>query len=216
MKNQFNKIWGLICYLFVLSLLFNFNWMLLLRPKPFFSVILGTVILTFSQYKKEYNKEDITVSLRWNLVFSSFLTTLLSLLAAISDMRGPGIDTRDITESLLPMLYGSIIYLILNILVKEPVKKETEERPMESLSDNIDLFDPALAQKIFIEYGLTNRECHVALKLLENISNKEIASQLYISEATVKKHIQNIYQKFGATDRSNFKAIYLESIKSKS
>ncbi|HHV99249.1 MAG TPA: response regulator transcription factor, partial [Clostridiaceae bacterium] len=46
--------------------------------------------------------------------------------------------------------------------------------------------DPTLTQQIFIEHGLTNRECHVALKLPENISNKEIASQLYISGATVK------------------------------
>ena len=38
-----------------------------------------------------------------------------------------------------------------------------------------------------MEHTPTNRKCHVALKLLENISNKEIASQLYISEATVKK-----------------------------
>lgn len=45
-----------------------------------------------------------------------------------------------------------------------------------------------------------------------NIPNKEIAAQLYISEATVKKHVQNIYQKFGATDRNSFQEIYIQSI----
>jgi len=84
------------------------------------------------------------------------------------------------------MLYGNIIYLILNILLNDPVKKEINGQLTESASNGNGLFDPTLSQKVFIEYGLTNRECHVALKPLENISDKEIASQLYISEATVK------------------------------
>ncbi|NMA30770.1 MAG: response regulator transcription factor [Candidatus Methanofastidiosa archaeon] len=215
MKKQLNKIFGLLSYLLVLSLLFNFNWVLILRPKPFFSVILGTVILTASQYKKEFSKEDIAACLRWNLLFSSFLTTLISILSSISNMRVSDGGSWDITESLLPMLYGSIIYLILNILLNEPAKKEISGQNDESVSNTNDLFNPALAQRVFIEYGLTNRECHVALKLLENISNKEIASQLYISEATAKKHIQNIYQKFGASDRNSFKMIYINSINNK-
>jgi DNA-binding CsgD family transcriptional regulator len=211
MKKQLSKIFGLFSYLIVLGLLFDFNWILILSPKPFFSVILGMVILTASQYKKGHNKEDMAVSLRWNLVFSSFLTTLISILSSISPMRVSDTGRWGITESLLPMLYGSIIYLILNILLSDPAKKEISGHPIESVTNINDLFDPAFAQRVFIEYGLTNRECHVALKLLENISNKEIASQLYISEATVKKHIQNIYQKFRATDRNNFKMIYIQS-----
>jgi DNA-binding NarL/FixJ family response regulator len=128
----------------------------------------------------------------------------------LSDTGGWGI-----TESLLPLLYGSILYLILNILFSDSAKKEISGHPTESIATINDLLDPAFAQRVFIEYGLTNRECHVALKLLENISNKEIAAHLYISEATVKKHIQNIYQKFGATDRNNFKMIYIQSIETK-
>ena len=91
-----------------------------------------------------------------------------------------------------------------------PIKVASKENSSESAVKSVNLFDPALSQRIFIEYGLTNRECHVASKLLENASNKEIAAQLYISEATIKKHIQNIYQKFGATDRSSYKEIYIK------
>ncbi|HHV99241.1 MAG TPA: hypothetical protein GXX36_06675 [Clostridiaceae bacterium] len=106
MKKLLNKIFGLFSYLLVLSLLLNFKWVFILRPKPFFSVILGTAILTASQYKKGYNKEDIFASLRWNLAFSSFLTTLMSILSYISNMKVPDTGGWDITESLLPMLYG--------------------------------------------------------------------------------------------------------------
>ncbi|HHV99242.1 MAG TPA: hypothetical protein GXX36_06680, partial [Clostridiaceae bacterium] len=110
--------------------------------------------------------------MRWNLAFSSFLTTLMSILSYISNMRVSDIVGWNITESLLPMLYGSIIYLILNILLSDPVKKESTGQIIESVSNAHDLLDPTLTQQIFIEHGLTNRECHVALKLPENISNK--------------------------------------------
>lgn len=211
MKKHLCKIIGLFSYLILLGLLFDYNWMLIFSPKPFFSVILGMVILTVSQYKKGYKMEDIAVSLRWNLVFSSFLTTLISILSSISPMRVADGGDLDIIESLLPMLYGSILYLILNLLIGDPTKKEISGHPTDAVKNINKLLDPAFAQRVFIEHELTNRECHVALKLFENISNKEIAEQLYISEATVKKHIQNIYQKFGASDRNDFKRLYIES-----
>lgn len=210
MKTQLIKIAGLASYLIILCALFNFNWILILNPKPFFSVLLGMLILTASQYKKTYTKDDIIYSLRWNLIFSSFLTTLISILSSISTMKLSDTGRLDITESILPMLYGSILYLILNILFNNPIKVASKENSSESAVKSVNLFEPALSQRIFIEYGLTNRECHVASKLLENASNKEIAAQLYVSEATIKKHIQNIYQKFGATDRSSYKEIYIK------
>lgn len=211
MKKQLSKILGLFSYLVMLGLLFDFNWMLIFSPKPFFSVILGMLILTASQYKKEYNREDIAVSLRWNLIFSSFLTTLISILSLIPSKGLSDIVGWGIIESLLPMLYGSIIYLVLNILLGDSDKKIINKYQVDSVLNFHDLMSPAFSQKVFVRYKLTNRECHVALKLLENIPNKEIAAQLYISEATVKKHIQNIYKKFGATDRNSFKEIYIQS-----
>jgi DNA-binding NarL/FixJ family response regulator len=37
--------------------------------------------------------------------------------------------------------------------------------------------------------------------LTKGLSNKEIATQLYISEATVKAHISSILRKLNVTDR---------------
>ncbi len=215
MKNQLTKVLGLLCYLAIVSLLFDFNWMLLFSPKPFFSVLLGMVILTLSQYKKGYEKEDIVVSLKWNLLFASFLTTLISILSSISSRGLAYMSSSQLAESLLPMLYGSIMYLMLSIVLNDSIKRETNkqvEKPLEKIHD---LKVTIIADQVFQEFELTNREFHVALKLLDNISNKEIAAQLYISEATVKKHIQNIYQKFGATDRNSFREIYYQSAKRK-
>jgi two-component system NarL family response regulator len=50
--------------------------------------------------------------------------------------------------------------------------------------------------------ALTERETEVLKTIALGKSNKEIASALFISEATVKTHINNLLSKLGATDRT--------------
>jgi DNA-binding NarL/FixJ family response regulator len=50
--------------------------------------------------------------------------------------------------------------------------------------------------------GLTGRELDVLKLVVGGRSNKEIASVLYISEATVKTHINNLLSKLGVSDRT--------------
>jgi two-component system nitrate/nitrite response regulator NarL len=50
---------------------------------------------------------------------------------------------------------------------------------------------------------LSRREQEALDSLLENLSNKEIASKLHISERTVKFHVSNLLQKFGVRRRAD-------------
>jgi two-component system nitrate/nitrite response regulator NarL len=50
-------------------------------------------------------------------------------------------------------------------------------------------------------FHLTLREASVANLVQQRFSNKEIASELNISERTVKFHVTNIFRKFGINDR---------------
>lgn len=50
--------------------------------------------------------------------------------------------------------------------------------------------------------GLTAREGEVLTLVAAGRSNREIASGLFVSEATVKTHINNIFAKVGARDRA--------------
>jgi two-component system nitrate/nitrite response regulator NarL len=50
---------------------------------------------------------------------------------------------------------------------------------------------------------LSRREQEALDALLENLSNKEIASKLHISERTVKFHVSNLLQKFGVRRRAD-------------
>lgn len=51
------------------------------------------------------------------------------------------------------------------------------------------------------EETLSSREIEVLELVAKGTSNREIASRLWISEATVKSHLLHIYDKLGATDR---------------
>ncbi len=55
---------------------------------------------------------------------------------------------------------------------------------------------------------LTNQEKKVLHFILEDKTNKEIASTLFISLSTVKTHINNIYKKLNASSREEVKSLY--------
>ena len=51
--------------------------------------------------------------------------------------------------------------------------------------------------------SLSDREIDVLRRVAEGMSNKIIASQLFLSEATIKSHLKNILAKLGANDRTH-------------
>jgi len=63
----------------------------------------------------------------------------------------------------------------------------------------------AIAEKLAARIGtedLTPREFDVLEQIVRGKSNKEIASELNVSEATVKTHINSLLGKLGVTDRT--------------
>ncbi|MCP5103995.1 MAG: response regulator [bacterium] len=58
-------------------------------------------------------------------------------------------------------------------------------------------------------HGLSGREKEILRAMVMGLKNREIADKLFISEMTVKSHINRIYKKFGVNNRA--KAILLAS-----
>jgi DNA-binding NarL/FixJ family response regulator len=51
--------------------------------------------------------------------------------------------------------------------------------------------------------ALTDRETEVVMLMAQGLSNREIASQLFVTEATVKTHVNNVFNKLDVGDRAS-------------
>jgi len=72
---------------------------------------------------------------------------------------------------------------------------------------------PAIAEKLaerMSGQALTARELGVLERIVAGRANKEIASDLNISEATVKSHINNLLGKLGVSDRTHAATVALQ------
>lgn len=58
---------------------------------------------------------------------------------------------------------------------------------------------------------LTRKESEIIQLLAGDLNNQEIADKLFVSKATVKSHINNIYRKIGVNSRSEVKAFLLQA-----
>jgi DNA-binding CsgD family transcriptional regulator len=58
-----------------------------------------------------------------------------------------------------------------------------------------------LTEAFLAKYGITDREREIILKVVEGKSNSQIADELFISLATVKTHLHNIYGKMNVDSR---------------
>jgi DNA-binding CsgD family transcriptional regulator len=58
-----------------------------------------------------------------------------------------------------------------------------------------------LSDDLTTEWGITGREREIIRMVLEGKSNADIAGELFISLATVKTHLHNIYRKIGVDSR---------------
>lgn len=58
-----------------------------------------------------------------------------------------------------------------------------------------------VAPVIALSYGLTERECHVAMQCVQGRTTKEIARALFLSPYTVQDHLKSIFDKTGVRSR---------------
>lgn len=104
-------------------------------------------------------------------------------------------------------LFVSIFELILSFIssrLENLCISYMEDREEESITDEQTLYFKLRG------LGLTDREAEVARLITEGYSNKNISEMLYISEATVKKHVTHILEKTKASDREELVAIIMK------
>ncbi len=92
-------------------------------------------------------------------------------------------------------------------LLKDTPREELFEA-IRAAAQGKPLLAPAVAARLMermrgpAEEALSSREIEVLALVAKGANNREVAGQLFISEATVKTHLLHIYSKLGVADRT--------------
>lgn len=192
------KFGAILVYIFVLLYVIGFRFWELIDIKGLLLVIMGTVLLTLAGYQKGIDKEGIKEMAGFNAMASAYLTMLITLLSQHNTHSL--LEVERITLALRPVLYGYIIQIIL------------QDKPAKIKAGNAEEIKCGETHEITLSLQgadilkqLTEREREIALLVKKGFSNREIGKELFISEATVKKHMSNIFEKLGIANREQLK-----------
>lgn len=94
-----------------------------------------------------------------------------------------------------PLSLEYVVNLLINMTILVSAAKVLAKQPNSSAAFG------QLTEQTAKRFSLTQREQEMATLIAQGLTNKEIAYKLGISEATVRTHIYNLFQKVGAQSR---------------
>lgn len=205
MRERIYRIAAVLCYIAVLAYLNGFSLGAMLDVRGIGAVLLGTLLFSLPvlyEYRRAHKDSvDVWNRIAYNGLMSGYLSAVLFLLAHLSapaegTVRSSGNIMHLIGADLRPALYGLCIYTVFHHVRGSRSKREepvSDGQTSEPTNDELYLF--------YQRAGLTNRETELAILAYRGYSNREIAEECYISEATVKKHMTHIFEKLGIDRR---------------
>jgi two-component system, NarL family, response regulator LiaR len=138
------------------------------------------------------------------LIFG-FVGGLLVAALQYSEYRFAVIEhSVELYGAFVAILFASFgIWLGLRITRRREVIRETvvvKEVLVSTTTPASEPFAPDTAQQLAL--GVTARELEILALVAKGLSNREIASQLFVSENTVKTHCARLFEKLGAARRT--------------
>ncbi|GCE11708.1 DNA-binding response regulator [Tengunoibacter tsumagoiensis] len=131
--------------------------------------------------------------------------------AARNDLCIPGAFASQVLTHLRSLWKSPATYA--NLLGSTAaVSYRTPRRPTSTHEPSEPSLDPQTAPSTATPRPLTDRERQILDLMRKGRKNREIAGELCIAESTVHKHVQNIFEKLHARNRTE--AIYLTSVES--
>ncbi len=102
---------------------------------------------------------------------------------------------------------GASAYLVKSASLDELLTavRTAAEVPAEAHDENVVMVVPReafqRAERATEEGGLSARELEILLLVARGLSNRQISNTLRVAEATVKRHLANLYPKMGVSSR---------------
>lgn len=203
MTKILKKSAALAGYLLLMSFFLGFQTGKLFDLKQFLIWLLGTGLLMLPSFLEKTAEETGRLKLQraaWCSFWAGLLESFLLCLGTMERIKGTEEILSEFALCLRPVLYSVCACIIF---AEQP---EQREKPGECAERGA-FFEITASESyaLFQEMGLTKRECEIAILVCQGMSNGEIAEDLCISEATVKKHISNIFEKLGCSRREQIR-----------
>lgn len=113
------------------------------------------------------------------------------------------LTTYDTESDVLPAIEaGATGYLL------KDTPRDELRRAVQAAAAGESVLSPPVARRLLGQVRrptrdtLSEREMEILVMVARGATNKRVASQLFISEATVKTHLLHIYEKLGVNDRA--------------
>jgi len=121
-------------------------------------------------------------------------------------LRNCPVDGATITKQSIIHCPGKTNFVITSKVLDQGPDWEDSRLLMVSIEDQMTAEERSLAkidpQHLMDKFDLSKRETDVVELLFLGLKNAQIAQKLFISEVTVKKHLQNIFEKVGISNRT--------------
>lgn len=222
MKRAVKSFMAVAAYLLLLCCLLRTEVILLLSPAHIGMFLLGSVILCIPHLEKGISRKELGELFRENAILAGCLESFMLLFASMNrqDLHYDQILT-ELALDVRPMFYGFVCHEIFKGSGRKeeqagmpwekelPEQDETPRGKVLSVQDG----EPEERQENVRAEGtvakkappdlsvLTRQEREVAALVRAGLTNREIGEELCISEATVKKHMSNIFEKLRISSR---------------
>lgn len=198
------KLIAVACYFFLMAFFFEFRIAKLFDLKQFLIWLSGTGLLlvpSLGEKAPGETRAQMFGRIARCGLWASFLESFLLCLGALERAGAAERLLPEFALCLRPVLYGVCVWTVFEEGQRAgtaPAQNEENGSFREiTVSESYALFE---------RMGLTRRECEIAILVCRGMSNGEIAENLCISEATVKKHVSNIFEKLGCSKREQIRA----------
>lgn len=132
---------------------------------------------------------------RRNFLIGLLVFATVGYLETTANLPGALRETSFTISNDASFLFSSIPYALYGVFLIVYFLESPVPAPLASLGME------ALPEAFLAKYGITEREREIILKVIQGKSNADIAGELFISLATVKTHLHNIYKKIGVDSR---------------
>ena len=199
MGRMVKNLVAVVTYMLLLCVLLKTEAILIFSPRHIGMFLLGGILLCVPYLEKKITWGSFRQIFKQNAITAGCLETFMLIFVSMiqKDVPSEGV-LPDLALDLRPLFYGYVCYVVL---------KEGTENPDPDVNEN-----PA-GQK---DEGapdfsrLTRQEKVVAGLARQGLSNREIGEELCISEATVKKHMSNIFEKLEISSRKELQRLQRE------